>query len=313
MRKHELTEVWGIYKITNKINGKFYIGSSNNLRKRLQDHKRELRAGKHTNKHLQASWNKYGEDSFDFEVLEIVSDGTNEKLRELETLYIQETECYKGSIGYNLIPGGIGTLNLHCSEEKKKRISEANKGKVAWNKGIPMDETQKDTLKEINRKNRGKKIDISDPQGNFIETLSSVSEVVEKYQISKNTVTDSCKGRRVPRKFIFKYNGNYIKTSKEYKKNVTYCECKFCIYDLNQNLLYECKYKKDVIKYITGSDKRNGAIERALKECPTVIHKTFIVKFENALSSGDITNESRQPNKDDVRGIVVDNYANGEA
>lgn len=50
----------GIYKITNLINNKFYIGSSSDLKKRLYEHRRELNLGVQANKHLQSAWNKYG-------------------------------------------------------------------------------------------------------------------------------------------------------------------------------------------------------------------------------------------------------------
>ena len=55
----------GIYKITNIIKGNFYIGSSINVEKRMYEHKRMLRKNKHTNIHLQRSWNKYGEKDFE--------------------------------------------------------------------------------------------------------------------------------------------------------------------------------------------------------------------------------------------------------
>ena len=58
----------GIYKITNLINNKFYIGSSSDLKKRLYEHRRELNLGVHANKHLQSAWNKYGEENFKFEI-----------------------------------------------------------------------------------------------------------------------------------------------------------------------------------------------------------------------------------------------------
>lgn len=133
MEKINLTNAWGIYKILNIKNNKFYIGSSTNLRKRLYEHYRELTQGMHCNKHLQSSWIKYGKDGFKFQILKIIADTTNftnKNLRDLETEYIIKTQCYKDSIGYNIIPGGIGTLNLHCSEEVRRKISKANKGKL---------------------------------------------------------------------------------------------------------------------------------------------------------------------------------------
>jgi group I intron endonuclease len=63
-----------IYKIRNVVNDKFYVGSTNNTKVRFKNHRRLLRKGKHHCKHLQAAWNKYGEDCFKFEVVEVVKD-----------------------------------------------------------------------------------------------------------------------------------------------------------------------------------------------------------------------------------------------
>lgn len=59
----------GIYKIENCINGKLYIGQSNNLHRRKNRHFNELRTDKHPNQHLQRAFNKYGEENFKFEVI----------------------------------------------------------------------------------------------------------------------------------------------------------------------------------------------------------------------------------------------------
>lgn len=318
--KYELTNKWGIYKILNIKNGKFYIGSSTNLRKRLYEHFRELNLGIHTNKHLQNAWNKYGKEGFKFKIIEIIKDTknfTNEKLRDLETDYIQKTQCFKPEIGYNCIPGGIGTYGLPCSEEKKKKISESNKGKVAHNKGIPMSEEQRQLLKEINRSKRGKPVDIFTIEGKFIETLDSINAVVEKYHVSKGTVTDQCKGRRSGRNYIFKYHNNeeILDNTKSYSKNKTYDTKVFEVYDLNNNLIDICKYKKDVIFLMTQSTKRNGNIERKLKDCVDLgvsvcFYNKYIVKFVNALDRGDSINASRQLSNN-TEG--TSNSANGEA
>lgn len=59
-------ETCGIYKIVNKQNNKYYIGSSSNIEKRWYVHKTRLNNNNHPNKYLQAAWNKYGEQCFLF-------------------------------------------------------------------------------------------------------------------------------------------------------------------------------------------------------------------------------------------------------
>ena len=60
----------GIYKIVNKINNKYYLGSSKDFHVRKLKHFNELRKGKHHNIYLQRAFNKYGEENFEFIVLE---------------------------------------------------------------------------------------------------------------------------------------------------------------------------------------------------------------------------------------------------
>ena len=62
----------GVYKITNTINGLFYIGSTGQtFRKRWYQHRYQLRNKEHGNPHLQNAWNLYGEDKFEFSVLQV--------------------------------------------------------------------------------------------------------------------------------------------------------------------------------------------------------------------------------------------------
>jgi hypothetical protein len=62
----------GIYKIINKVNGKYYVGSSNDIKLRWIRHKYELNKNKHYNLKLQRAWNKYNESNFNFVIVEFV-------------------------------------------------------------------------------------------------------------------------------------------------------------------------------------------------------------------------------------------------
>lgn len=59
-----------------------------------------------------------------------------------------------------------------------------------------MSKNQKEKLSKTKIKNKGKSIDVYAVDGTFIETLNSISKVVEKYKVAKNTIIDQCKGRR---------------------------------------------------------------------------------------------------------------------
>ena len=63
-------KICGVYKITNIVNGKIYIGSSKDIKSRWSQHKTQLREGSHGNSYLQNAWNKYCEENFKFEIIE---------------------------------------------------------------------------------------------------------------------------------------------------------------------------------------------------------------------------------------------------
>lgn len=123
-----------IYKIQNSINGKFYVGSTGNLYERTRCHRNRLRRGKHHCKHLQAAWNKYGEDAFVFIVVEKVS--SEELLQAAEDRWLQEhvgkDHCYNTSLYSDAPMRGIPkekhpSFGLSRSPEHKARISESLK------------------------------------------------------------------------------------------------------------------------------------------------------------------------------------------
>ena len=59
----------GIYKITNQLNGKIYVGQSKNVYEREAEHFTALRRGYHPNKQMQKDWNK-NNHGFRFDVVE---------------------------------------------------------------------------------------------------------------------------------------------------------------------------------------------------------------------------------------------------
>lgn len=88
-----------IYKIRNVVNQKFYVGSTTNMYERTRNHRTRLRRGRHHSRHLQAAWNKYGEECFVFEVVEEVADVS--RLQEVEDRWLAEhvgkPYCYNKS------------------------------------------------------------------------------------------------------------------------------------------------------------------------------------------------------------------------
>jgi len=92
----------GIYKIANILNNKVYIGSSNNIYSRFKDHKTLLRNNKHHSNHLQNAWNKYGEENFEFNIVEEIED--KQLLRKKELEYSLKYSSLNPKYGYNIAP-----------------------------------------------------------------------------------------------------------------------------------------------------------------------------------------------------------------
>lgn len=99
----------GIYAIRCNINEKVYIGqTSGKFNGRFNAHRCDLRKGKGIQK-LQIDWNLYGEDNFDFIIIEFIEDKKARNLKEKE--YIQLFDSINN--GYNTAPGGIGQGNFN--------------------------------------------------------------------------------------------------------------------------------------------------------------------------------------------------------
>lgn len=118
-----------IYLITNKLNGKVYVGKTiKKLWKRWSDHKSTALAGRKT--YLYDAMRCYGFETFD--VVKIDGSDSEEELISLEKHYIKIFESHDPNKGYNLTLGGDG-----CSPtpETRHKMSESRKGKSPANKG----------------------------------------------------------------------------------------------------------------------------------------------------------------------------------
>lgn len=112
----------GIYKIENLIDGKVYIGSSVTPGKRKYKHFWMLGKGIHDNNHLQHSYNKFGTDSFDFQILEYCND---KSLVDRENYYITQYKSNNSEFGYNLAMVNEFRRNKY-NDEVKIKLSKHN-------------------------------------------------------------------------------------------------------------------------------------------------------------------------------------------
>lgn len=240
----------GIYKITCTQNLKFYIGSAAAFKasdskkgfyRRLQRHLLALNANKHHNKILQNSWNKYGEKSFKFEILEFC---LPHLCIEREQYYLDILQPFY-PIGFNIC---INSLN-----NTKTIVKNSN--------------TQNRDLSILNKELR-KTIYQFDLQGNFIKEFNGIAKTQRELGI--NNIFACClKKQHSAGGFIWKYKepkteiikrpkfnikitniiDNSFKIYDNYKlvrKDFNYCKSTLYLYEKN-NLLIDNKYKIEKI------------------------------------------------------------------
>lgn len=120
----------GVYYFRNKLNGKYYVGQADKLRKRLRHHVSNVKCNRYDNPIYRAI-RKYGWENFEWGILKMFKDGTLEerkkKLDESEEKYINLYKSY-GSTGYNQTRGGDGGIKGYkYTEEQRNHVSENSK------------------------------------------------------------------------------------------------------------------------------------------------------------------------------------------
>jgi group I intron endonuclease len=184
----------GVYQILNIKNDKVYIGSSNNINRRLRDHVNKLLKNKHKNIYLQHAFNKYGIDSFRINILEIVDD--RKFLIEKEQSWIDVFNSSNPQHGYNVCEFANSTLGFKHSEETKKKMSVSRSGENHHFYGKKFSRQHLDNLsksrKGENHYNYGN--DLS------IETKNKISDSHKGKPLSeehKQKLSESHKGKKL--------------------------------------------------------------------------------------------------------------------
>lgn len=156
----------GIYKILNKVNNNFYIGSAVNFLKRKNVHFHHLRKNTHHSPHLQNAWNKYGEENFEFEILEMCS---------LEEL-IDREQCYLDTLNptYNVAKVAGSLRGYRFTEEQKKKVSEANRRR---------------------ERQHGKPVIVMDKNYNVLYEFCSARDCSRNINIDYRAISQCCTGR----------------------------------------------------------------------------------------------------------------------
>jgi group I intron endonuclease len=115
----------GVYSIVCKTNGKGYIGSSVEVPGRWSKHLRSLRKGNHVNPHLQNAFSIYGEDSFNFTLLENLSGCTEREIREIEQVYLDLMDWGNSFNVCKTAKGG--EVTKEANERRRESLREFHK------------------------------------------------------------------------------------------------------------------------------------------------------------------------------------------
>lgn len=229
----------GVYKIANKINGKIYVGSAKDFSERWNRHLRQLRKGKHHSKHLQRAYDKYGEDNFSFEIIEICSE---EQRLEREQYYLDALLPF-GDRGYNEskkatncvlygenngMYGKRGENNPNFgrrnTEETKRKMSMAAKGKKKTESSKrKLSETRKKLFKEgklqpyrpqwskedkerLSKEHSKSLLQIDKNTGEILHEFKNAIEAEEITGINKESIYKACQGKsKTSGGFAWKY------------------------------------------------------------------------------------------------------------
>lgn len=113
----------GIYKITNLLNQKSYIGKSSNIEERWKYHQLRYNDIKEYDKPLYRAFRKYGLNNFSFEIIEELKENYEEKANERECYWIKYYNSF-GESGYNGTEGGDGGITVENPRQTYGKITE---------------------------------------------------------------------------------------------------------------------------------------------------------------------------------------------
>ena len=201
---------YGVYKITNLVTSKVYVGSTcSDLKKRFREHFHHLRKNKHHSKKLQNSWNKYGEENFEISVLEMCS---KDRCTEREQYWIDTFDSYYN--GYNCTPKAQNCMGRPVSEETRQKISNTLKGRKC---GRILTKEEFKVLGEA----RKKKVYQYTADGLFIQEYKSVSEFSNEIGV-QSQIRVAIRADRCAKGFYWSYIylGEKITRTKRYRNEV---------------------------------------------------------------------------------------------
>lgn len=204
-----------IYKATNRLNGKMYIGQTvRPLEVRMAEHAR------HSNTPFDKAIQKYGIENFDVETIDTAN--SIEELNQKEIYWIEYYNTYGGN-GYNACIGGENTTGFHHSEESKAKMSETkSRMYIGTNNPFYGKHHSAEIRKRFSECRKGRKLSdewkrhVSENSAMKVkvknvdtgEIFNSIVEACRKYDIEPTHISRVCRGKR---KSCGGYHWEYVK------------------------------------------------------------------------------------------------------
>ena len=242
-----------IYKFTNLVNGKIYIGQTkNSLRKRIISH---LSQSNNTNKHkkhyFQRALCKYGLESFDIEILETCAEY---ELNKREIYWINHFDTTNPRLGYNCTYGGQGNRNAYViSEDTRQKISEFHKN--IW-KDPKYRQRQHNIRSQITRARYKRTILQLDFNGDIVNTWSN------KIDINQAFTSHIYRLRNNTKKI---YMGGYMWMFQEDRNKMLLSAPEIVQLDLNYNIINKFYSIKDASLFIHKISGKHVALKSDLQ------------------------------------------------
>ena len=180
-------KIW-IYQIRNKVNNKIYIGSTINLERRWESHIYQLKNNIHHSIKLQKAWDKYGEDNFEFSIIEEFNSDNEDDKYIKEQYYLDLYESYTDK-GYNM-------SNVADTRKLFKRINSENSVFTKITKEVAI---------AIKRE--------------LCETDKQQKEIAEEFNVTRGVVSNIANLNT-----WVNYGEEYNEILKEKKKNIGYLD-----------------------------------------------------------------------------------------
>ena len=191
-----------IYKISNDVNNKIYIGKTEfSIEKRFQEHCQDCKRERCKDRPLYRAMNKYGLNHFHIELIE----ETNSP-KEREIYWIEYYKSFK--YGYNATIGGDGKKYLDYDliietyrqlKSIKETAKKLNINETSIHNILIEKKEYIYTSQEVNKDKFGKMINQYDLDNNYIQTFASLKEALislDKVNGSKSHISDVCRGKR---------------------------------------------------------------------------------------------------------------------